>query len=135
MLRVFYQFCERFIGVASILSVLRVFYQCCECFISVASVLSVLWVFYQKNGLFEFFSTSIYQASIICTSFNLNRHTSMQAAGTRLLVCKHRMYGSIASFNNIMLVLKVIIINALAVSASVAYFNHGYPAFLNINKC
>ncbi len=34
--------------------VLRVFYQCCEHFISVASVLSVLRVFYQKTDFLNF---------------------------------------------------------------------------------
>ncbi len=33
VLRMFYQRCECFISVASVLSALPVFYQCCECFI------------------------------------------------------------------------------------------------------
>ncbi len=48
---------------------------------TLAKVLRVL----SKNRLFEFSSTSIYQTSIVCTPFSLNQHTSMLAAGTRLL--------------------------------------------------
>ncbi len=44
---VFYQGCECFISVASVLSVFRMFYQCYKCFINLASVLSALQVFYQ----------------------------------------------------------------------------------------
>ncbi len=65
VLRVFHQYCEYFISIASVLSVLRMFYQFCECFIGVTSVLS-------KNRLFEFSSTSIYQTSIVCIPFSLN---------------------------------------------------------------
>ncbi len=46
------------VSAASILSVLRVFYQCCECFISITSVLS-------NKRLFQFSSTSIYEISTL----------------------------------------------------------------------
>ncbi len=58
-------------------------YQCCECLISIASVLS-------KNRHLEISTTSIYETSIVCALFSLNQHTSMLAAGIRLLAYKHR---------------------------------------------
>ncbi len=59
--------------------VLRVSYQFCE--------------FLSKNRQFEISATSIYEASIVCTLFSLNQHTSVLAAGIRLLAYKHRVYG------------------------------------------
>ncbi len=81
MLGVLYKYCECFISIASVLSVLRVFYQCCEYFI-------------KKQIVFEFSSTSIlYQSGIVCSLFSSNPHTSMLAAGTRLLAYTHRVHG------------------------------------------
>ncbi len=45
-----------------------------------------------KNRQFEFSSTSIYQTSIVCTSFRMNQHTNMLTGGIRLLAYKHRVY-------------------------------------------
>ncbi len=99
VLRVFHQCCGCFIRVADVLSVLRVFNQGCECFISVASVSSVLRMFYKccecfiKKRLFGFSSTSIYQTSIVCTPFSMNRHINMLAVSIPILAYKHRVYG------------------------------------------
>ncbi len=54
--------------------------------VSVANVLS-------KNRLLEFFSTSIYQTSIVCIPFSLNQHTSLLAAGAHLLAKKRCVRG------------------------------------------
>ncbi len=58
---------------------------------SVASVLS-------ENRLFEFSSSSIYQASIVYTPFTLNQRISRLAAGISLLAYKHRVYGVLLTF-------------------------------------
>ncbi len=79
VLRVFY-------NVLCVLSVLRVFYQYCDCFISVASVLTDCF-----NFLLLVFI--IYQTSILCTPFGMNQHTNLLAAGIRLLTYKHRVCG------------------------------------------
>ncbi len=61
------------------------------------TIATVLRVFYLKRDCLNFLILVFYQTSIVYTPFGLNQHTSMRVAGTRLLACKHCVYGVVNS--------------------------------------